>query len=112
MLDGLPVFRRALILSGTVQPRPIGSHVVVTTRLPMPATVFLVVGFPLLAGLSLAVSLAALVRHEGIVLLIWTAPFAMWSGMVRPFQSEARKAEHSLRKLLPPPVLSNTGPFR
>jgi hypothetical protein len=112
VLDGLTVFRRAVILSGRVQPKPTGSHVVVTIRFPMPAMVFLVVTIPLLAGLSLAVSLAALVRHEAIVLLIWTAPFAMWSGMLRPFQSEARKAEHLFRKLLPPPVLSDTGPFR
>jgi hypothetical protein len=111
-IDGLQVFRRAIILSGRLQPTATGSRVVVTTRLSLPAMLFLLVAVPLLAVLFLAVTVLALVRDEGIVLLIWTAPFAMWGGVVRPFQSEARKIEDGLRKLFPPPASPHAGPFR
>jgi hypothetical protein len=101
-----------VMASGRVKPTPTGSRVVVTLRLPVPAALFLAIGVPLFVLLSAAVSVAALVRHEGIVLLIWTMPFGIWSGIVRPFLSEAHGAEEFLRKFFPPPPSPAAGPFR
>jgi hypothetical protein len=100
------------VASGKVHPTPTGSHVVVTVRLPVAATIFLAIGVPLLALLSVAVSVAALVRHDGIVLLIWTMPFSIWAGIVRPFLMEAHRTEEFLREFFPPPSPQSAGPFR
>jgi hypothetical protein len=102
----------SIIMSGRVRPTSLGSRVVVNLRLPLRATLLLALTVPLLTLLSAAVSIAALVRHEGIVLLIWTMPFAIWGGIVRPFLVEARKAEECLRKFFPPPRPPTAGPFR
>jgi hypothetical protein len=111
-LEGRPVARRTVILSGLVQPTPTGARVMVTARPSAPAMLFLFVAIPLLTILSLAVSVAAILRREVVVLFIWTAPFALWSGIVRPFLSEAAKAEATLRKFFPPPPPPEMGPFR
>jgi hypothetical protein len=81
-------------------------------RLPLPAMLFLFIVVPLLALLSAAVSIAALVRHEGAVLLVWVMPFALWSGILRSFRRDAQSGEAFFRKFFPPVSPPGSGPFR
>ena len=97
---------------GRVQPTPDGSRIVVTMRLPLPAMLVLFVVVPLLTVLSAAVSLAALVRHEGLVLLVWIMPLALWNSILRAFRRDALGGEVFLRKLFPPVAPPGAGPFR
>jgi hypothetical protein len=110
----LPSGSRSMVVvaSGKVRPVAAGSQVRVTLRPPLPLTLSLVIGLPLLTLLAVAVSAAAIVRHEPVVLLIWTMPSVVWTGIVRPFSLHAQLAEDFLRKLFPPPVPPGAGPFR
>jgi hypothetical protein len=104
--------RSPIMISGRVQPTPAGSHVVVTMRLPLPALLLFFIAVPLLGLLSAAVSIAALVRHEGIVLLVWIMPFALCRGILRWFRRDALACEAFFRGFFPPITPPNAGPFR
>jgi hypothetical protein len=97
---------------GRVHAMPTGSRVLLRMRLPLATTVLLGIGVPILTLLSVAVSAAALVRNEGIVLLVWTVPLVLWPGLVRPFVSETNAASAFLREFFPPPNPPSAGPFR
>jgi hypothetical protein len=104
--------RTVVIASGSVRSEQSGSRVLVTIRLPVPVALFLAAGISSLTLLSAAVSAAAIVRDDGVALLVWTMPLVMWPGIVRPFLSEAHGAEDFLRKFFPPPAPPSLGPFR
>jgi positive regulator of sigma E activity len=101
-----------VVAKGKVGPASSGSKVVVTLSPPLLLTLALVVGLPLLTLLALAVSAAAIVRREPVVLLIWTMPSVLWSGIVRSFSLHAQLAEDFFRRLLPAPAPPSVGPFR
>jgi hypothetical protein len=104
--------RPRVIASGTVQPMPTGSHILMTIRLPVAITSALLLAIPILVLLSAAVSVAALVRNEGVALLVWTLPLVLWPAMARTFLSEVNSAAAFLRKFFPLPAPLGAGPFR
>lgn len=110
--DASAIARSPISIFGRVRPTPTGSHVVVTIRLALPAMLFLFVAVPVLSLLSAAVSIAALVRHEGMVLLVWMMPFALWNGILHAFRRDAAHAEGFFRKFFPPVGPPVQGPFR
>jgi hypothetical protein len=112
LAEGSAIGRSPIVVAGRVQPTPAGSHVVVTMRLALPAVLLLFVAVPLLTVLSAAVSIAALVRHEGMVLLVWMMPFALWNGILHAFRRDALRGEAFFRKLFPPVAPPVQGPFR
>jgi hypothetical protein len=106
----------ALVVSGAVRPSGVGSRVVMTVRLPVPALLFMGVwlgGVVLGGAASIAVALA---QRRLEALIFWLIPAGQWAVaglMTRArFVREARKAEDFLRRLFPPPPPPKMGPFR
>jgi hypothetical protein len=114
MVQGGPpaIGRTPVMVLGRVRPTSGGSRIVVTMRVSLPAMLLLFVVVPLLTMLSAAVSVAALVRNEGLVLLVWIMPLALWNGILRSFRREAVSGEAFFRKLFPPVAPPVAGPFR
>jgi hypothetical protein len=101
-----------ILALGRIEPSSHGSRVIVTMRLPLPTMLVLFVAVPILTVLSAAVSLAALVRNEGFVLLVWIMPFALWNSILRAFRRDASSGEAFFRKFFPPVAPPGSGPFR
>ncbi|HZU84874.1 MAG TPA: hypothetical protein VE987_18210 [Polyangiaceae bacterium] len=101
-----------LVAAGRVRATERGAEVALTLRWPIWMMAMVLGGVPAVVFLCIAVTLAAIVRGEGIVPLVLVVPLGLLPGLIRPFWQEAHEVEASLRRQLPPPPPAATGPFR